>query len=122
MQLQRLFLRSDAVALLLELALLVEHCLHTGRKLFGGSQRQTALLAQLLEFFKGFEPARSQFGELRNIAAQLGALMLEAGAALVHLRLLLGELLLTGALGFEEDLQLIAAGNQLARGLLQLVT
>ena len=48
--------------------------------------------------------------------------MLEAGAALVHLRLLLGQLLLTSALGFEENLQLITAGNQLARGLLQLVT
>ncbi|MNV81268.1 hypothetical protein D3C71_1749230 [compost metagenome] len=118
MQLQRLFLRRDAVALLLELALLVEHALHPGRKFFGGGERQAALLAQLLELLEGFQPARGQPGELRDIAAQLGALMLEAGAALIHLRLLITQLFLTGALGFEEDLQLVLAGDQLARGLL----
>ncbi|MNG96468.1 hypothetical protein D3C79_555370 [compost metagenome] len=121
LQLQRLFLRRDAVALLLELALLVEHALHPGRKFFGGGERQAALLAQLLELLEGFQPARGQPGELRDIAAQLGALMLEAGAALIHLRLLITQLFLTGALGFEEDLQLVLAGDQLARGLLQLV-
>lgn len=73
MQLQRLFLRRDAVALLLELALLVEHALHAGRKFFGGGERQPTLLAQLLEFFKGFQPARGQLGQLRDIAAKLGA-------------------------------------------------
>ena len=41
--------------------------------------------------------------------------MLEAGAVLVDLGLLLGQLLLTGALGFEEDLQLVLAGDQLTR-------
>ncbi|MNF60668.1 hypothetical protein D3C84_422900 [compost metagenome] len=38
LQLQGLLLALDAVALLLELPLLVEHCLHTGRELLGGSE------------------------------------------------------------------------------------
>lgn len=118
MQLQRLFLRRDAIALLLELPLLVEHGLHAGRERFGGGERQSTLLAQLLKLFKGFEPARSQPGQLADIAAQLDALMLKAGAALVDFRLLLGELLLTSTLSFEENLQLVLARNLLARGLL----
>ncbi len=122
LQLQRLFLRRDAVALLLELALLVEHALHAGRKLFGGGERQPTLLAQLLELLEGFQPARGKLGQLRDIAAELSALMLEAGAALIDFSLLLGQLLLTGALGLKKQLQLVLARDQLARGLLQLVT
>ncbi|MNK69923.1 hypothetical protein D3C87_893320 [compost metagenome] len=122
MQLQGLLLALDAVALLLELPLLVEHALHTGREFLGGGEGQSALLAQLFELLERLEPARRQPGQLCDIATELDALMLQAGAALVRLRLLIGELLLTVALCLKKQLQLVLARDQLARGLMQLVT